>query len=79
MSDNSYHIYLTISGILGSGTAFTILAHAVQSFPTPKNEYWAWFLGVLQFAVGQRERADNTWNNLDTKTVGIQRGHQDGK
>lgn len=72
MSDYWEHISIALT----SASAVGIVAHAVQSFPTPKNAYASWLLGVLQFAVGQRERALNTLNGADTKTESIQRGHQ---
>ena len=55
---------------MGGATAVGIIAHAVQSFPTPTNKYAAWFLGVIQFAVGQRQQAINTMGGF--KTVSYQ-------
>ena len=52
--------------IFGGATAMGIIAHAVNTFPTPKNPYGAWFLGVVQFAVGQRVAAKNTLQGMDT-------------
>jgi hypothetical protein len=66
------HIVMFLSG----STAMGIVAHIVQTFPTPKNKYWAWLVGSIQYAVGQRERAENTMELCDTKTIPIQRGHQ---
>lgn len=65
------HVVLFCSGIFGGATGIGILAHMVQTFPTPKNIYWAWFLGCLQYAVGQRYRALNTMQGQDTITTGI--------
>ena len=55
--------------ILSGSTALAILAHAVQTFPTPKNAYAAWLLGVVQYAVGQRERGSNTMVGAGTITA----------
>jgi len=65
-----------VADMLGSAAVFGVIAHAVQSFPTPSNKYGAWLLGAVQYAVGQRERAMNTLAGADTSTAAIQRGHQ---
>ena len=55
---------------LGSGvTLLAVIAHAVNTFPTPKNPYGAWFLGVIQYAVGQRQRGTNTLEGKDTEST----------
>jgi hypothetical protein len=36
------------------------VGHAVSTFPTPKNPYGQWFLGTLQWLVGQRIQAQQT-------------------
>lgn len=59
---------------LSGGTVFGIIAHAVNTFPTPSNKYGAWLLGCIQFAVGQRQVARNTLEGLQTKAVGYQTG-----
>jgi hypothetical protein len=66
----------SLTGVLSSATVFGVIAHAVQSYPTPQNKYGAWLLGAIQYAVGQRERAMNTLVGSDTATAAIQRGHQ---
>ena len=46
-----------------SGTTFIgIIAHAVNTFPMPKSEIGRWFLGVIQYTVGQRIQAYGTMN-----------------
>ncbi len=67
---------IDLTGLLTGGVAFGIIAHAVQTFPTPENKYGAWLLGAIQYAVGQRERALNTLAGSDTATAPVQRGHQ---
>jgi len=60
------HIYFHAM-VFGSGlSAAVIVAHAVNTFPTPRNRYGAWLLGVIQFAVGQRVAAMNTLNGLQS-------------
>jgi hypothetical protein len=55
-----------------AGSAFLgIVAHAVNTFPTPVNPYGAWLLGVIQFAVGQRVAAANTFKGLQTMATGM--------
>lgn len=58
-------------GILSGAAGFGIVAHAVNTFPTPINKYGAWLLGVVQFAVGQRVAAQNTFQGLQTMATGI--------
>ena len=58
---------------LAGGTALSIVAHAVNTFPTPKNPYGAWLLGTIQFAVGQRVAARNTYQGKDTMAVGVEK------
>ena len=65
-----------LSGIGGGAFLWGALGHAVQTFPTPKNVYGQWALGLAQWMVGQRERAANTFAGGDTATVELQRGHQ---
>jgi hypothetical protein len=56
----AYHAFIFLSGILSGGTTFGIVAHAVDTFPMPKSEIGRWFLGLIQFAVGQREKGKDT-------------------
>lgn len=60
------------AGTFFSGAAgFGLLAHAVTTFPTPVNKYGAWLLGVIQWTVGQRIAAANTFQGLQTITTGV--------
>lgn len=68
VGDAAAHLWSNWDDVLTGATAFGIIAHAVQSFPTPKNPYGSWLLGVVQFAVGQRQRAQNTVNGAQTLT-----------
>lgn len=55
-----------------SGSVFLgLIAHAVNTFPTPTNRYAAWFLGVIQWFVGQRTVASNTLQGLQTDIIGV--------
>jgi len=67
MSNWTQHIayFFAGSGVLA------IVAHAVNTFPTPVNKYGAWLLGVVQFAVGQRVAAKNTLQGLDTVATAV--------
>ena len=60
--------------VLTGATVFGIIAHAVNSFPTPKNQYGQWFLGVIKFAVGQRISAMNAIRGNDTVAVPVPQG-----
>lgn len=61
------HAVTFLSGAVGLG----IVAHAVNTFPTPANQYGAWALGVIQFAVGQRVAAKNTLQGLQTIATAV--------
>lgn len=51
--------------ILSGSTALAMLGHAVNTFPTPKNPYALWLLGVIQFMVGQRTQGKQTLGVLE--------------
>lgn len=55
--------------LLDGAIGLSILAHMVNTFPVPKNLYGQWLLGSVQFAVGQRVRASNTFKGEDTTAV----------
>jgi hypothetical protein len=63
------HFQIFLSG----ATVLGIVAHAVQSFPTPENKYAQWLLGVIQYIVGQRIRAMNTLQGEGTVTKQVPR------
>lgn len=60
--------------LLEGAAALAIVAHAVNSFPTPVNKYGSWLLGVVQFAVGQRIAGANTMQGKDTVAAAVPRG-----
>ncbi len=57
-SDFSTHVVFFLSG----STFIGIVAHAVNTFPMPKSAIGRWFLGVLQYIVGQRMQGTYTLN-----------------
>jgi hypothetical protein len=57
--------------VLTGATAVGLVAHAVNTFPTPTNKYGQWFIGVLQFAVGQRVSGANTLAGKDSVVTGV--------
>jgi len=61
------HLTLLVMG----GAGLSALAHAVNTFPTPSNKYGSWFLGVIQYIVGQRVSAANTLQGLQTVASGV--------
>ncbi len=56
---------------LGGGTAVLIVSHAVNTFPMPKSAIGRWFLGVIQFAVGQRLQGNYTLNGGGTAQAAL--------
>lgn len=55
-------------------TLVGIVAHSVNTFPTPKNVYGQWLLGIIKFAVGQRISAMNAIRGNDTVTIPVAQG-----
>ena len=66
------HLQIFISG----ATVLGIVAHMVQTFPTPENKYAQWLLGSIQYIVGQRIRAMNTLQGEGTVTKQVSRDTQ---
>ena len=70
-------MYFTAEGwkhievFLAGSTALGIVAHAVNTFPTPTSKYGAWLLGLVQFIVGQRVSAKNTLNGADSVVTAV--------
>lgn len=54
------HIGALAVAALTGATGLSIVAHAVNTFPVPENRYAKWFLGTIQYAVGQRQQARET-------------------
>lgn len=54
---------------LSGSTAISIISHAVNTFPMPKSEIGRWFLGIIQYAVGQRSLGSNTLNGHSSVMV----------
>jgi hypothetical protein len=67
---NLEHVEIFLAG----STALGIIAHGVNSFPTPANKYGQWFLGLIKFAVGQRVSAMNAFKGNDTMVVSVPQG-----
>lgn len=57
--------------VLAGATFIGILAHAVNSFPTPTNVYGQWLLGIIKYIVGQRFSAANAIAGLQTETTAV--------
>lgn len=65
------HLWDHWGDVLTGATAVGIVAHAVNSFPTPTNKYGSWLLGVIQFAVGQRYVGQNTIQGQQSKVYNM--------
>lgn len=66
------HIVLFLSG----ATAMGIIGNAVNTFPTPKNVYGAWLLGVIKYAVGQRITGANAFKGLQSEVTAMTENQQ---
>ena len=60
-----------VFNFLSGATAVGIIAHAVNTFPTPKNIYLQWVLGIIKFAVGQRQSALNVVNGMESEVTAV--------
>jgi len=60
LKDILTHLLTHWADVLTGATVIGVIAHAVNTFPVPTNAYAKWLLGVVQFAVGQREKAEAT-------------------
>jgi hypothetical protein len=66
-----HHLAEHWGDVLAGASVVGLVAHAVNTFPTPDNAYGAWLLGVIQFAVGQRVASKNTLKGMDTVATGV--------
>jgi hypothetical protein len=57
--------------VIAGATFLGIVAHAVNSFPTPDNPYGQWLLGIIKFAVGQRVSAANAFAGYQTEATAV--------
>lgn len=48
--------------IAGTIVVWNVAAFALQTFPTPDNKYARWVMGVLQFAVANRQKMLEAFN-----------------
>jgi hypothetical protein len=55
-------------------TALGIVAHAVNTAPTPKNVWGQWVLGIIKYTVGQRISAINMMQGNSTMVVAVPQG-----
>jgi|HubBroStandDraft_3_1064219.scaffolds.fasta_scaffold140780_1 hypothetical protein len=61
--------YQDVISFLAGSTVIGLIAHAVDTFPTPANKYGQWFLGNVQFIVGQRVKGMNTIQGKDSAVI----------
>jgi hypothetical protein len=57
LTDPIHNLTVHWDDMLFGATILGIISHAVSSFPPSGNPYINWILGIVQFAVGQRQRA----------------------
>ena len=63
------HFGIYASGIFSGATGLGVVSHIVQTFPIKDNRWVNWIIGIIQYVVGQRERAVNTLNSNGTLTI----------
>lgn len=67
------NVWEHVSIFATGAAALGIVAHAVNTFPTPKSELGKWILGTVQYIVGQRLQAVQT-KTQDTKSISATSG-----
>lgn len=60
------HITLFFSG----GLSWSIISYALQTFPQPKNPYFIWIMGVIQFAFANKREAQANFETAKLLTTG---------
>ena len=65
-----------VSMFFGTGLAWSALAHVVNTFPTPQNRYGIWLLGSIQYIVGQRVAASNTFSGKQSVVTAVDTGQK---
>lgn len=63
------HWFGLASSFLSGATAIGIIAHAVNTFPMPQSKYGQWFLALVQYVVGQKDKSQQTTNTARWKTM----------
>lgn len=66
-------LYQYVIAFLAGSTFLGIIAHAVTTFPTPKNVYGQWLLGLIKYIVGQRISAQNAFKGYQTEVTAVTR------
>ncbi len=61
----------TVHGFLPDWFWVLLLAHAVNTCPTPENTWGRWALGIIKWGVGQRVSAVNAVNGLQTEVTAV--------
>lgn len=70
LSDPEHHFFAHWDDMVFGATILGIISHAVNSFPPSENKYINWLLGVIQYAVGQRQKALSTLPNQNQNPNG---------
>ena len=67
------NIWEHVSIFATGAAALGIVAHAVNTFPTPKSDIGKWILGTIQYIVGQRLQSVQT--KQDAKSISATSGN----
>jgi hypothetical protein len=66
-----------VVSFLSDTSVVLIIAHAVNTWPTPKNQYGQWVLGMIKFIVGQRISGTNAFNGLQSEVTAVTTAQKD--
>lgn len=66
------HHHFDLISIFAGMPVISILTYAARKFPMPQNVYGRWALGVVQFALGNKDLSDQNFQaqSPDTKQGG---------
>ena len=59
--------YQDVISFFTGATVIGAIAHAVDTFPVPTNKYGQWFLGCIQWFVGQRLKGSSNITEANSK------------
>jgi hypothetical protein len=65
------HLLTHWQDVFAGATMLGILAHAVNTAPTPQNAWGQWILGIVKYIVGQRVSAANAFAGFQTEATAV--------
>lgn len=66
-----HHVWPYIATFFGGGLGNAVLSYALQNFPVKDNKWVNWTIGIIQVAIGLKERGVNTFQGVNTLPVAV--------